>query len=98
MPANTPLTAQRFANDLASFPLSKEELQEKLKLLEKYCLDWSLEYNTKKTKAIIFNKQGTLIKKFKFHHQNTYIDKVNQYHYLGSSVLPSQNMKVLIIQ
>ena len=58
--------------------MSKEWLQEKLNLLEKYWLDCDLECSTKKTK-VIFNKQGTLIKKFKFYHENTETDMVNQH-------------------
>ena len=62
MLANTPLNALFFADDLASFSLSKERLEDKLNLLEKYCRDWGLEANSKRTKIIIFYKQVTLIK------------------------------------
>ena len=51
MLANTPLNALLFADDSAVFSLSKEGLLEKLDLLEKYCLDWGSEVNTKKTKV-----------------------------------------------
>ena len=70
--------SQLLADDLARLSLSKQWLQEKLNLLEKYWLDCNLEYSTKKTK-VIFNKQGTLIKKFKFYHQNTEANMVNQH-------------------
>lgn len=33
--------------------MSKEELQEKLNLLENYCVDWDFEINTKKIEVII---------------------------------------------
>ena len=63
---NTQISSLHFADDLAIFSLTKNWLQEKLDFLEKYCRQWDLSLNLKKTKAIIFNKQGNTIKKFKF--------------------------------
>ena len=60
---NTEINSLLFANDLAIFSLTKNELQEKLDFLEKYCRQWDLSLNLKKTKVIIFNKQGNTIKK-----------------------------------
>lgn len=67
-----PLNALLFADDLATLFLLKDELQEQLKLLEKYCLDWVLEINTEKAKVITFNDQGALLKKFKFYYDNLF--------------------------
>ena len=67
-----PLNALLFADDLAILFLLKDELQEQLKLLEKYCLDWVLEINTEKAKVITFNEQGALLKKFKFYYDNLF--------------------------
>ena len=61
-----------FADDLAILFLLKDEFQEQLKLLEKYCLDQVLEINTEKAKVITFNDQGALLKKFKFYYDNLF--------------------------
>ena len=62
---NTQISSLLFADDLAIFSLTKNGLQEKLDILEKYCRQWDLNLNLKKTKVIIFNKQGNTIKKKK---------------------------------
>ena len=50
--------------------------------LEKYCLDWCLRVNLKKSKVVIFNKAGRLIKNnFKFN--NSCLECVSNYKYLG---------------
>jgi hypothetical protein len=52
--------------------------------LEQYCTTWKLEVNLKKTKIVIFNKQGSLIKKHKFYYKNRLkIENVKEYKYLG---------------
>ena len=50
-----------FADDLANFSLSKEELQKQISMLEQYSNEWGLELNLSKTKLMIFNKQRTTI-------------------------------------
>ena len=47
-----------FADDLAIFSLSKEDLQKRISTLEQYSNEWGLELNLSKTKIMIFNKQG----------------------------------------
>ena len=63
---NTNISSLLFADDLAIFSLSQEELQNKINILEKYCYNWGQERNIKKTKIIVFNKQGANIKKLEF--------------------------------
>ena len=55
-----------FADDLAIFSLSKEDLQKRISILQQYRNERGLELNISKTKVIMFNKQGTTIKKFNF--------------------------------
>ena len=43
----------------------------------------------KKTKVIIFNKQGNTIKKFKFYYREKEVEIASQYTYLGFTFLPS---------
>ena len=74
---------------MAVFSLTKNGLQEKLDFLEKYCRQWNLNLNLKKTKVIIFNKQGNTIKKFKFYYRGKEIEIASQYTYLGFTFVPS---------
>ena len=78
-----------FADDLAMFSLTQKGLQNKLDILQNYCSQWDLNLNLKKTKIMIFNKQGATIKKFKFFFKGEEIDVVNQYTYLGFTFIPS---------
>ena len=63
---NTEISSLLFADDLAIFSLAKNGLQEKLDFLEKYCRQWDLNLNLKKTKIIIFNKQRNTINNLSF--------------------------------
>ena len=57
-----------FADDLAIFSLSKEDLQKRISILEQYNTKWGLEVNLSKTKIMISNKQRAT-RKFKFYFQ-----------------------------
>ena len=86
---NTNISSLLFADDVAIFLLSQKELQNKINILEEYCCKWGLELNIKKTKIIIFSKQGANIKKFKFYYKDKEIEIVKQYTYLGFTFTPS---------
>ena len=76
------ITSLLYADDLILVSDNLKNLQFKLNLLEKYCKDWCLRINTHKTKVIIFNKCGHLIKEdFKIGGDN--IECVNKCKYLG---------------
>lgn len=63
-----------FADDLAILFLLKDEFQEQLKLLEKYCLDWVLEINTEKAKVItLMNSKSLNVTTATFFIQYTFI-------------------------
>ena len=47
-----------FADDLAIFSLSEEDLPKRISILEQYSNKWGLDLNLSKTKIMIFNKQG----------------------------------------
>ena len=79
----TPLSCLKYADDLVIMSTSKDGLQKCLNKLESYCDKWKLEINTKKTKIILFNKQGSLIKKHKFTFKQKNIENVREYKYLG---------------
>ena len=51
-----------YADDVVILSESALGLQEKLKKLEAYCADWCLNVNIDKTKVMVFNKAGRVIK------------------------------------
>lgn len=71
-----------YADDIVIFSSSPVGLQNKLNLLEKCCADWGMKVNIKKTKIIIFNKAGRLIKK-RFLFANQEVECISNYKYLG---------------
>ena len=50
------------ADDLLLISKTKEGLQELLNILDKYSADWKMKGILKKTKVVIFNKQGRILK------------------------------------
>ena len=60
---NTQISSLLFAGDLVIPSFTKNGLQEKLDILEKYCRQRDLSLNLKKTQVIICNKEGNTIKK-----------------------------------
>lgn len=71
-----------YADDLVLVADSKEKLQIKLDILQTYCEEWCLDINTDKTKIIIFNNTGKLLKE-DFVIGNHKIECVKHYKYLG---------------
>ena len=68
-------------------------MQQKLDLLYKYCQEWCLEINVNKTKIIIFNKRGQLIK-VQFTINDIDIECIKTYKYLGIILSNSGSFKV----
>ena len=71
-----------YADNVVILSESAAGLQIKLRKLEAYCTDWCLDVNIGKTKIIIFNKAGRLIKSA-FTFQNETTECVKSYQYLG---------------
>ena len=64
---HTPINCLIYADDLVIMSTSAEGLQECLNKLATYCNKWKLQVNLKKTKIILFNRQGSqIIKKHSF--------------------------------
>ena len=57
---------------------SKNGLQHCLDELDLYCDKWKLQINIKKTKIVLFNRQGSLIKKHKFQFKQNDIEIVRE--------------------
>ena len=52
-------------DDFVILALSKQGLQDKIDLLEKYCKDWRVKFYLKESKILIFSKQRTAVKRLK---------------------------------
>ena len=64
-------------------------LQSALDKLNTYCDKWDLDINVEKTKIMIFNKSGRMLKQHKFLINNTHISATDTYKYLGTIFKPS---------
>ena len=72
-----------YADDLILLSETSAGLQLCLHKLLYFCNKWDLCVNIAKTKVIIFNKTGRLLKKFIFKFGNVDIEIVKSYVYLG---------------
>ena len=62
---------------------TKKGLHEHIDILAGYSDNWKLEVNIEKTKVIIFNKRGRLIKDENISYKGSVIESVKYYKYLG---------------
>ena len=79
----SPINCLKYADDLTLMSTSAAGLQKCIDQLAIYCEKWKLQVNFKKTKIMIFNKTGALIKKYKFLFNSTALESINEYKYLG---------------
>ena len=77
-----------WADDILALSDSEVGLKEKLKFLENYCVENCIQINTDKTKIMIFNKGGRIIRS-SFTLNGVRLENVNRYKYLGFIVTPS---------
>ena len=73
-----------YADDLVLLSNSKEGLQKCLEVLNVFCKKWKLNVNTEKTKVMIFNKSGRLLKSNKFTFNKIHLEAIQEFKYLGS--------------
>ena len=85
---NKGINALFWADDLVLFSDTKEGLDKLLKILEDYCEVNHLLINTKKTKCMIFNKTGRLMRR-PFYLNGIKLEMVREYKYLGFVITPS---------
>ena len=78
-----------YADDMAILSLSQEGLQNSLNKLETYCKEWHLVISIKKTKIVVFNKTGKLLKGFVFKYEGKHIELVREFKYPGITVTAS---------
>ena len=74
---------------MAILSLSQEGLQNSLNKLETYCKEWHLVVSIKKTKIVVFNKTGNLLKGFVFKYGGKHLELVREFKYLGITVTAS---------
>ena len=72
-----------WADDLLLISKTKEVLQELLNILDKYSADWKMKVNIDKTKVVIFDKQGWVLKGEKLYYRNNCLENVKYFKYLG---------------
>ena len=83
------LSCLMYADDLVLMSETANGLQSALNKLTGYCAKWDLDINIEKTKVMIFNKSGRIIKKYKFLIKDTQIGITDTYKYLGTIFKPS---------
>ena len=86
---DTEISSLMWADDILMLSETQEGLQRKLDALGEYSKKNKLTVNTKKTQCMIFNKTGRLLKNHKFIYNNTVLECVREYKYLGFIVTPS---------
>ena len=74
---------------MAILSLSQEGLQNSFNKLEAYCKEWHLVVTIKKTKIVLLNKTGKLLKSFEFKYEGKDIELVREFKYLGIAVTAS---------
>jgi hypothetical protein len=85
---STSVNSLVWADDLVLLSESEKGLKEMLKILEEYCDENKLEINTDKTKCMIFNKTGRLLRRH-FDLKGVQLENVRTYKYLGFLITPS---------
>ena len=82
-----------WADDIILLSTSEDSLTAMLKTVETYCKDNKMNINTDKTKCMIFNKTGRLIRNHKFYLNGVELEKVRSYKYLGFLFTPSGEIR-----
>ena len=72
-----------YADDIVLLSESSNGLQKSLNVLKDFCYKWNLEVNTEKTRVIISNKSGKILKNFSFLYDGKNVLLANEYKYLG---------------
>ena len=81
-----------YADDLLILSETEKGLQRCMSILEQYCNRWKLEVNLDKTKAIIFNSRKKIFNT-DIKYNNTPVEQVYSYQYLGVNISFTGNLK-----
>ena len=85
---NTEISSIFWADDIVMFSESENGLRTMIKILEEYVSENKLKINVDKTKVMIFNKTGRLMKRI-YHINGKQLENVRSYKYLGFLLTPS---------
>ena len=80
------------ADNMVCLADNDEGLQKMLKALEIFCRENRLQINSDKTKCMIFNRSGRLMRR-NIHINGTHFKNVRAYKYLGFLITPSSEVK-----
>ena len=80
---NNSISSLLYADDIVLISNSAERLQRAMNKLGNFCQVWNLTVNISKTKVIVFNKSGRILKGFAFNFLQTDVEVVQEYKYLG---------------
>ena len=86
------LNCLMYADDIVLLSESKEGLSECLNSLSIYNKQWCLNINKQKTKVMTFQNRGK-VKKLNLKYNNTIIEDINEYKYLGTIINKTGNFK-----
>ena len=75
--------------DLVILSTTELGLQKALDKLYGYCTKWKLTLNVNKTKTIVFNKTGKLMKNINLFYSTSQVENVHSYKYLGIKITAS---------
>ena len=85
-----------WADDLLILSLSERGLQNAINKMGDFYSSLGLEVNIKKTKVIVFNKSGKLLKNINCYIFGKQIEVVKEYQYLGIKFCPGGSMTLAV--
>ena len=92
--SNTNFNNLLYADDLVLLAKTASDLQSLLSNLEAYCTYNTLAVNIEKTKVLVFNNNGKRMNNYSFHYNNSKIENVSMYKYLGLTFSAYGNFRV----
>ena len=81
-----------YSDDMAILSLSSEGFQNCLNRIYMYCNKWKIEVSTVKTKILIFNTSGKLMKGYRFHYNGKILEQVRDFKYSGTTFSATGNV------
>ena len=89
---NSKINSIFWADDIVLLCENGNQLNDMIKMIAEYCKTNKLTINCKKTKCLIFNKTGRLIRE-NIYLEGNLLENVRQYKYLGFIVTPSGEIR-----
>ena len=85
-----------FADDIALISDIVRGLQMQLNLLYSFADEYKLTVNEQKTNIVVFKNEGTLARAERWHYNNTPLEVVNQFCYVGLAFSRQMSTNVLV--